>query len=149
MSRATPRLLEFARRLIAHEAVVAKPSAGSASTSFPVYERLHPHLAALIGQGGFRALLWRSRALAIAELPWLSSVHVKEDGSLEAGEEPDSRLHPEKLVEGRVVLLAQLLGLLEAFIGENLTTILVREVWPEISLDGLDSREGAVHEKAN
>ena len=36
------------------------------------------------------------------------------------------------------MLLAQLLGLLVAFVGKNLTLRLVREVWPNSKLDGLD-----------
>jgi hypothetical protein len=32
-----------------------------------------------------------------------------------------------------------LLGLLVAFIGENLTVRLLREVWPKVPLDDLDS----------
>jgi hypothetical protein len=36
------------------------------------------------------------------------------------------------------VLLAQLLGLLVAFIGKNLTLRLVGEVWPKAALDDLD-----------
>jgi hypothetical protein len=34
-----------------------------------------------------------------------------------------------------VVLVAQLLGLLVTFIGEDLTLGLVREIWPKLSLD--------------
>jgi hypothetical protein len=35
-------------------------------------------------------------------------------------------------------MLAQLLGLLVAFVGESLTVRLVREVWPKVRLDDLD-----------
>jgi hypothetical protein len=45
---------------------------------------------------------------------------------------------PDEIFEGRVVLLAQLLGLLVAFIGELLTLRLVRDVWPKLSLNDLD-----------
>jgi circadian clock protein KaiC len=43
---------------------------------------------------------------------------------------------------GGVALLAQLLGLLVAFIGENLTLRLVREVWPKAPLNDLDLVKG-------
>jgi hypothetical protein len=49
-----------------------------------------------------------------------------------------AQVDPEEIFEGCVVLLAQLLGLLAAFIGENLTLHLVREVWPKLSLKDLD-----------
>ena len=51
-------------------------------------------------------------------------------------------VNPEELFEGGVVLLAQLLGLLVAFIGESLTLRLVREVWPQLPLDDLDFGKG-------
>ena len=54
---------------------------------------------------------------------------------------------PEELSEGEVVLLAQLLGLLVAFIGEKLTLRLVREVWPQVPLDDLDFGKGGKDEK--
>jgi len=142
-----PRLHNFATRLIAVEAKATRRPAGNTPSSFPVNEKLHRHIAALIGQGGFRALLWRARVLAIAELPWLSAVHMNEDGSLEEGNEPHSHLEPDKFLEARVVLLAKLLGLLEAFIGENLTTLLVHEVWPEVPRDELDFSERGANEK--
>jgi hypothetical protein len=41
-----------------------------------------------------------------------------------------------------------LLGLLVAFIGEDLTLRLVREVWPKLSLNNLDFGKGYKNEKA-
>jgi predicted transglutaminase-like cysteine proteinase len=46
----------------------------------------------------------------------------------------------------RALLLAQLLGLLVAFIGEDLTLRLVREVWPKLSLNDLDLGTGDKNE---
>jgi hypothetical protein len=43
-----------------------------------------------------------------------------------------------ELLEGGVVLVAQLLGLLVAFIGKDLTMGFVLEVWPEVPLDNLE-----------
>ncbi len=144
MSRATPRLRNLAKLIIASDASENKPFADSTPQSFPVHEKLYPHLEALIGKGGFRALLWRARVLATAELPWLGSVQVTVDGSLEAEGEIRSQLDPDEFLEGRVILLAQLLGLLEAFIGENLTMRLVRDACPEVS--NSDLNEGFANE---
>jgi len=41
-----------------------------------------------------------------------------------------------------VLLVAQLLGLLVAFIGENLTLRLMRDVWPKLSLEDLKFTQG-------
>jgi len=79
---------------------------------------------------------------------WLRAVHVKSDGSMEGVDEIHAQLDPDEFMEGRRVLVAQLLGLLVAFIGENLTLRLVREIWPEISLNNLNFITGDKSEKA-
>ena len=131
----------FAVRLIAHEVNGKKSSEANPPAGFLVVEKLRPHLANLMGNAGFRALLSRSLALARAEVPWLRSVHVKSDGFLEGLDELEAQVDLDKFSEGRVVLLAVLLGLLVAFIGERLTLQLVREVWPKLSLNNLDFSE--------
>src|SRR5450759_2479395 len=131
MSRATPKMRDFAERLIVYETRENKSSETKTQAAFLVGEKLRPQLAALMGNVGFRALLSRALALSNAEIPWLRAVHVKADGSFEALDELGAQVDPDKIFEGRVVLLAQLLGLLVAFIGEILTLRLVREVWPK------------------
>ena len=129
---------DFAERLIAYETRENKSSETKTPAAFHVSEKLRPHLMTVIGNTGFRALLSRALALANAEVPWLRAVHVKSDGSLEGLDELEAQVDPEEIFQGRVVLLAQLLGLLVAFIGEDLTLRLVREVWPKLSLDNFD-----------
>ena|SRR5437899_1682237 len=142
MSQATPQMRSFARRVLACEPTGRKPSEAKTSEAFQVFDKLRPHLATLMGSGGFRALLSRALALANAEVSWLSAVHVKGDGSLEGLKELRAQIDPAEFFEGSVILLAQLLGLLVAFIGENLTVRLVREVWPTVSLNDLDLDSG-------
>ena len=62
-------------------------------------------------------------------------------------EELQAKHKPDELFEGGVVLVAQLLGLLAAFIGEDLTLRFVREVWPDVPLNNLDFGKGAKDEK--
>ena len=100
-----------------------------------------------MGKVGFRELLSRALALANAEVPWLRAVHVKADGSFEGLDELGAQVDPDEFSEGRVVLLAQLLGLLVTFIGEELTLRLVREVWPKLSPNNLDFGKGDNNEK--
>ena len=139
---------DFAKRLIAYETLKNKSSEAKTPAAFHVADKLRPHLATLMGNGGFRALLSRALALANAEVPWLRAVHVKADGTLEGLEELHAQLDPAEFLEGRVVLLAQLLGLLVAFIGPSLTSRLVGEIWPQISLKDLDSGNGDRNEKS-
>jgi hypothetical protein len=147
MSRATPKLRDFAERLIAYETRGSKSSETKAPAAFLVSERLRPHLARLMGKVGFRELLSRALVLANAEVPWLRAVRVKADGSFEGLDELGAQVGPDEIFEGRVVLLAQLLGLLVTFIGEELTLRLVREVWPKLSLNNFDFGKGDKNEK--
>ena len=137
MSRATPVMRDFAQRLIAYETRGNKSSRTRAPVAFRVCEKLRPHPATLMGKMGFRSLLSRALALASAEVPWLRAVHVKADGTLEGLDELETQVDPEKLAEGGLVLVAQLLGLLEAFIGQNLTLRLLHDVWPKLTLSNL------------
>jgi len=118
-----------------------------ASAAFPVPEKLRLPLTVLMGGGGFRALLSRALTLATAEVRWLRAVQVKADGAFEGAEALHERIDPAEFLEGRVEVLAQLLGLLVAFIGPNLTLRLVREIWPQISLSDLDLDNGGKNEK--
>ena len=128
----------FAKRLIVFETRANAASSTSLRPDFRVPEKLRPHLVALMGNGGFEALLARALALAKTEVPWLRPVHVNAAGAIEGLETIPTQVGPDEFLEGRIVLLAQLLGLLVAFIGENLTLRLVQEVWPKIPLDDLD-----------
>ena len=125
----------LAERLIACEAKGHKSSDAKGTMPFLTCEKLRPHLTVLMGNGGFRGLLSRALVLANTEVPWLRAVHVKADGSLEGLEELQAQTGPDGSFEGGVVLLAQLLGLLVAFIGEDLTLRLMTEVWPKLSVD--------------
>jgi hypothetical protein len=95
-------------------------------------------LATLVGNEAFRALLAHALALAEAEVPGLRFVRVKSDGKLEMSEEIRARVKTDQHFEGKVVLVAQLLGLLVAFIGEKITLRLVREGWPNVAFNDLE-----------
>jgi hypothetical protein len=143
MSRATPQMRSFAKHLIAHETLRNKSSEAKTPAAFRVTDKLRPHLATLMGKVGFRALLSRALALANAEVSWLGAVNVNGDGALEGLEALNAQLDPAKFLEGGVVVLAQLLGLLEAFVGPGLTSRLLAEIWPQVSFDdtGFGSEE--------
>ncbi len=136
----------FAERLVAYETRGNKSSEATPVAAFPVCEKLCPHLVTLVGNNGFHALISRALALAGAEVAWLRTVRVKADGALEEPN-PHVRVDPKRIHEGGVVLIAQLLGLLVAFIGEDLTLRLVREVWPKVPFDDLDFGSGGKNEK--
>ena len=142
MGRPTPKMRDFAERLIAYETKGNKSSKTKTAAILLVGEKLRLHLTALMGKVGFRTLLSRALVLANAEAPWLHAVQVEADGSFRGLDERGARVSSEKIAEGSVVLLAQLLGLLVAFIGGSLTLRLVREIWPKIPLNDVDFGSG-------
>jgi len=147
MSKVSPQLRRFAQRLMAHETPLrSKSSDGAGQATFQVIDELRPQLVNVMGIGGFRGLLSRAIALGSEEVRWLRAVHVNADGSL-AGFEEHPQLAPGQFVEGKVVLLAQLLGTLVALIGVPLTMRLVLDIWPKLSLGDLNLGNGEAHEK--
>jgi len=142
MSRATPQMRSVAARLIAAETKGKHSSDSAPPRAFHICEKLRPHLAMLMGKAGFRAVLSRALVVASAEVPWLTTVQVNADGALEGWDKPEAQVDAEVLKESGVLLVAQLLGLLVAFIGENLTLRLVGDVWPKLSLEDLSSTQG-------
>ena len=148
MNRASPKTRHLAKRLIFCEAKASKASESSRATAFDVCEKLRPQLVTLMGNGGFRAILMRALTLARAEISWLNGVEVKADGAMENLTDQQPQPGSEEFLEGRIVLVARLLGLLGAFIGENLTLRVVVEVWPKLPLDDLAYGKGDKDEKA-
>ncbi len=128
------------------ECLIDYEASGTAATANPagfrVIERLRPQLAMLMGTGGFRALLARALNLAGAEVAWLRTVRANAEGILEGLAAPYASLTPAEFREGRVALLAQLLGLLVSFIGPGLTARLVADIWPQLPADNLDFGNG-------
>ncbi len=134
MSLGTSKMRDLAERLIAYETRGKKSRTGTLP-AFPVCERLGPVLSTLMGETGFRMVLSRAVVRAQAEVPSLSIVQVQADGSLSGLDKADrnGQPQPEDLANGSVVVVAELLGLLVAFIGEAVTLQIVAEVWPKLS----------------
>jgi hypothetical protein len=99
-----------------------------------VIERLRISLTRLAGSDGFISLLRRSLTLARSDVPSLRTVTLKPDGSLEGLEELAADAENGG-AEAAVAITAHLLGLLVTFIGEPLTLRLVRDAWPDVSLE--------------
>ncbi len=95
-----------------------------------VCEKLGAVLSKLAGPAGAHSLLARALALAQKEEPSLVAVKVMPDGTLQGFEEMNTETQQDELKRGGIVLVAQLLGLLHAFIGQRLTRQMVDEAWP-------------------
>jgi hypothetical protein len=131
MNQTTPQMRGLAKSLIAQE-TSRKSSRVSARAAFHVIEKLRPHLSNLMGKRGFRALMARALALASAEVSWLNEVKVNPDGTLDGLEVRPPQIGPAEFREGKVAILAHLIGLLVALIGQDLTATLVADIWPKL-----------------
>ena len=135
MNQVTPPLRKVAERLLTYEAWANLEQVTRRTAAFWVCEKLRPPLATLMGSAGFRALLLRALTLVSAETSWRGVVKVKVDGSLEGWDVLESRVSRKEFAEASVGLIARLLGLLVAFIGEELTLRQLRELWPHVTLN--------------
>jgi len=106
-----------------------------------MYERVLVQLAPLVGTAGVHALFARSVKLAKLEYPCLDAFHPPSAvlGPIDIGS-PAERLRdclqkqqPVETLEPAVVVFANLLSLLTAFIGARLTAQVLEGAWPERS----------------
>src|SRR6185369_3899823 len=111
MDSTPPKLKEFACRLLAHDGRLGGSPRGGASETFQLFAKLRAPLAQLSGVGGFRSLLSRSLALASADVPWLSALHIRPDGSLEGLKEIEGKLSAEEIALGEIALAVRFIGL--------------------------------------
>jgi hypothetical protein len=126
MDTPSPAIERLARQLTALEA--AGESVLEGGESWWPCPRLQQSLARLVGEAGLRSLMSRALTLAQAEAPALVAVRVQPDGSFDGP-------GPAQDDEARVIVVAKLLGLLQTFIGASLTLQLVRDAWPELSVN--------------
>jgi len=134
MRRTTAETRAFAQRLIACERGGLGASEKTVPTALVICTKLQPGLASLMGDSGFRAVMSRALTLAKVEFPALASLQITTNDDRTDLYEYEPGVVPEDVADGGVVLLAQLLGLLGAFIGEGLTERIVRGIWPKLPL---------------
>jgi hypothetical protein len=130
---------ELSRRLLAASQTTAASHVHEAAV---ISEKLRIPLTRFSGAEGFASLLRRALVLASAEVPTLQSIKVGADGRLEGFEELAADTETAAgASEAAVAITAHLLGLLSTFIGEPLTLRLIREAWPDTSLDDIQQIE--------
>ena len=118
---------DWARRLLAATHSTVVPHGQEAVL---VNEKLRAVLTKFIGADGCEALLRRALALASADSPALRHATFSAEGRLEGVEQLATQ--PGTVArDAQIEFTAHLLGLLETFIGEKLTLMMVREAWPE------------------
>ena len=153
MTTVFPAIENLARRILAVEAARVSSHAehgneagAQVDAAVRACEKLQEPLSRFTGPAGFLSLLSRALVLAKAEVPALKVVQVSPDGSLAGFDEikpdQDAGEHDAGALEqGRVVLVAHLLGLLATFVGESLTRRLACDAWPDASLGSTDLKQ--------
>jgi hypothetical protein len=126
---------DLARSLVTTEANAACLQTEQATVR--VYEKLRRQLSSPVGVDGFRALASRALALAKAESPELSVVQIAANGVLRGLGETESWTDGDKDGESGIILIAQLLGLFLAFLGEATTLRLIEDLRLQVD----DTRE--------
>ena len=141
MREVSPATKELARRLLVHEAGGRQAPADLAEATERAFQRLRQRLARLIGLAGFNALLARALRLAQADFPALERVAFDEHaGTGLTGARQFATAaagDPAEAGAALVAVLAQFIGLLKTFIGEDLGVRLVREAWPDLTAGGM------------
>jgi hypothetical protein len=125
---------DLARRLLDYEAAAGDASGSTDAVIVRVCDKLRRPLSAIMGVADYRVLLSRALTLAKMEAPTLGVVKVTADGSLQGLGEISPQAEENRTGEAGVVLIAQLLGLFLAFLGEALTLQLVRDVSPHLEV---------------
>ena len=121
------------RRVLTQDAGTSADAPAIAAAALRAYERLAQQLAPLIGDAGLHAVCARSVHLTQREFSWLAPAdsagprdapftHVR--SSLE-------RQDPAVGTEAAIAVLATFGELLASFIGDSLTTRLLRDAWPD------------------
>jgi hypothetical protein len=111
-----------------------------------VARKLGGRLARLVTADGYRALLARALHLSAGAFPVLRGVRpgATDDVGFDGLREQSEGVDTAALRAAVTAALGAVLGLLAAFIGEDIAARLVRDVWPDAPADGI----GADHSRA-
>jgi hypothetical protein len=123
-----PKTRDLAVSLVACEADHSTPSLHAEPAAVRVYERLRRQLGAPVGTDGFQALASRALALAKLESPRLSTVQLTPNGGLRGLGEVEPQTDLDENGEAGIILIAHLLGLFLAFLGEATTLRLIEDL---------------------
>ena len=125
------------QRMLAREAGTGASAPDIAAAARRLGERFAEQLNPLIGNAGVDAMLARSLHLAQRHVPGLAPVRVSDqtDGPFALLQRSLEQQEPAAATEAAVAILATVSEMLASFIGESLTTRLLREAWPDDFVD--------------
>ncbi len=135
MAQPAPAVLDLARQLVRHETGDSPNPAAAAAAVDAACGRFKHELADVLGAGGVAALLGRALHLAKRERPLLAAASFNPESSscftgLAAALATGS---DEEAAAAATSVLAHLLGLLVALLGEEVGLQPVRKLWPHLA----------------
>jgi hypothetical protein len=127
-------------RVLAHHAASDADATAVAAAARRAYDDLARVMIPLIGQAGVDALSARAVHIAQRDYAWLAATREAEqvEGSFTQVAFSLEGQDPALAREAAAAVLATVTGLLVTFIGEPLTTGLLRKAWP----DGFSDAQG-------
>jgi hypothetical protein len=127
------------RQLLVREVGSSSDAAAVALAARRLCERFAQQLTPIIGDAGVAAICSRSLHLAQRQFPSLPLIPAHGDGPFARVQESLQRLEPGVASDAAIAVLTTASNLLDSFIGEGLTTRLLRGAWPD-TFDG-DTQE--------
>ena len=121
---------EAFRRLLAREVGSSSDAPAIALAARRLCERFAQQLTPIIGDAGVAAICSRSLHLVQRQFPSLALLPAQNDGPSARVQEALQALEPGVASDAAVAVLNTASKLLDSFIGEGLTTRLLRGAWP-------------------
>ena len=137
-----PSLIDFTGRLLQHEMEKAGESADLAVAFQRICRALQGRLTPLISSTGFHTLFARAIRLASRDFPSVEAMSATSDCSVHAIPGADDAHASAQSAAALAAILAHFIWLLVTFIGGNLGLGTVRQIWPQVPCDRLDSDSG-------
>ena len=134
---------ELARRLLDSETNRSTTTPQIEPATLRLYEKLRRLLCAPVGAESFHALASRALSLAKSESPRLSAVQITAEGRLHGLGAVEFQSNTDQHGDGGVILIAQLLGLFLAFLGETTTLRMIQNLRLQV-VDSAESDSFAV-----
>ena len=130
-------LRQLALRVLAQRAGASADVEAVAAAAHAAYDDLTRVSAPLIGQIGVDALTGRAVHLAQREYPWLAQARETMPANAPFAQVMFCLAQQDRVVatEAAGAVFASFTGLLVTFIGEPLTTRLLRKAWPDAFAD--------------
>jgi hypothetical protein len=122
---------EAFRRLLAREVGSGGDAPAVAVAARRLCERFAQQLTPIIGNAGVSAICSRSLHLAQRQFPSLALIPPQGDGPFARVQESLQGLEPGIASDAAIAVLNTASNLLDSFIGEGLTSRLLRGAWPD------------------